>query len=252
MTTIPPRDVILVTGASRGIGRAIAIALAKTGVGVVVDYAGNAAAADEVVVAIRAAGGTAIAVRADVSVEAEVLRLYEAVDGFGRLVGVVNNAGVVDAAARVEDMSAARIERMFRINVFGTMWVAREAVRRMSTRHGGKGGSIVNVSSVAARLGSAGLYVDYAAAKAAVDTFTIGLAREVAAEGIRVNAVRPGIVDTEIHASGGQPDRARLSAGDIPMKRPGRAEEVASAVLWLLSEGASYTTGAILDVSGGR
>jgi len=250
--TIPSRDVILVTGASRGIGRAIAIAAAKTGVGVVVDYAGNAAAADEVVATIRADGGEAIAVQADVGVEADVLRLFAAVDDFGRLVGVVNNAGVVDVAARVEAMSAARIERMFRINVFGTMWVAREAVRRMSTKHGGAGGAIVNVSSVAARLGSSGLYVDYAAAKAAVDTFTVGLSREVADEGIRVNAVRPGIIETDIHASGGQPDRAWRAAGDIPMKRPGRVEEIASAVLWLLSDGASYTTGAILDVSGGR
>lgn len=252
MTTTPSRDVILVTGGSRGIGRAIAVAVAKTGVAVVVDHAGNAAAADEVVATIRANGGAAIAVKADVGVEAEVLGLFEAVDGFGRLVGVVNNAGVVDVAARVEDMSAARIERMFRINVLGTMLVAREAVRRMSTKHGGAGGTIVNVSSIAARLGSPGQYVDYAAAKAAVDTFTVGLAREVADEGIRVNAVRPGIVDTEIHASGGQPDRAWQMAGGIPMKRPGRTEEIASAVLWLLSEGASYTTGAILDVSGGR
>lgn len=252
MPTIPSRDVVLVTGASRGIGRAIAIAAAKTGVGVVVDYAGNAAAADEVVATIRAAGGEAMAVAADVGDEAAVLRLFAAVDGFGRLVGVVNNAGVVDVAARVEEMSAARIERMFRVNVFGTMWVAREAVRRMSTRHGGAGGSIVNVSSISSRLGSSGQYVDYAAAKAAVDTFTVGLSREVADEGIRVNAVRPGIVDTEIHASGGQPDRARRLAGDIPMKRPGRPEEIAAAVLWLLSDAASYTTGAILDVSGGR
>lgn len=250
--TTEPRDVILVTGGSRGIGRAIALAAARTGVGVVVDHAGNAEAAEAVVAAIRAEGGAAIAVKADVGDEAEVLDLFAAVDGFGRLVGVVNNAGVVDVAARVEDMSAARIERMFRINVFGTMMVAREAVRRMSTRHGGVGGSIVNVSSISARLGSSGQYVDYAASKAAVDTFTVGLSREVANEGIRVNAVRPGIVDTEIHASGGQPDRARALAADIPMKRAGRAEEIAAAVLWLLSGEASYTTGAILDVSGGR
>lgn len=246
------RDLILVTGGSRGIGRAVALAVAASGRGVVVDHAGNVAAAEEVVAAIRASGGWAIAVKADVSVEAEVAALFETIDACGRLVGVVNNAGVVDRPARVEDMSAARIERMFRINVFGTMLVAREAVRRMSTRHGGAGGVIVNISSIAARLGSPGEYVDYAAAKAAVDAFTHGLALEVAEDGIRVNAVRPGIVDTEIHASGGQPDRAQRLADRIPLKRPGRVEEVASAVLWLLSEGASYTTGAILDVSGGR
>jgi NAD(P)-dependent dehydrogenase (short-subunit alcohol dehydrogenase family) len=250
MTELP--DVVLVTGASRGIGRAIAVAAARTGVRVVVDYAGNAAAAAETVALVEAAGGEAIAVAADVGVEAEVAALFAAVDGFGRLVGVVNNAGVVDVAARLDEMSTARIERMFRINVFGTMMVAREAVRRMSTRHGGRGGAIVNVSSISARLGSAGQYVDYAAAKAAVDTFTIGLAREVANEGIRVNAVRPGIVDTEIHASGGQPDRATALADQIPMKRAGRAEEIAAAVVWLLSDAASYTTGAVLDVSGGR
>lgn len=251
------RDVILVTGGSRGIGRAIAVAAAKTGLAVVVDHAGNTHAADETVETIRADGGVAVAVKADVGDEAEVLALFAATDAFaaacgGRLVAVVNNAGVVDVAQRVEDMSAARIERMFRINVFGTMLVSREAVRRLSTRHGGAGGVIVNISSIAARLGSPGQYVDYAAAKAAVDAFTHGLALEVATEGIRVAAVRPGIIDTEIHASGGEPDRARAMAGHLPMKRPGRVEEVASAVLWLLSDGASYTTGAILDVSGGR
>ncbi len=251
------RDIVLVTGGSRGIGRAICVSVAATGAAVVVNHVGNLAAAEETVAEIEAAGGTAIAVRGDVASEADVLALFSAIEAFaarigGRLAAVVNNAGVVDVATRVEDMSAARIERMFRINVFGTMLVAREAVRRLSTRHGGAGGVIVNISSIAARLGSAGQYVDYAAAKAAVDTFTLGLAHEVADEGIRVVGVRPGIVDTEIHASGGQPDRARAMAGHIPMKRPGRPEEIASAVLWLLSPGASYTTGCLLDVSGGR
>jgi NAD(P)-dependent dehydrogenase (short-subunit alcohol dehydrogenase family) len=251
------RDVILVTGGSRGIGRAVALAAAKTGAAVVVDHAHDVSAAEAVVAEITAGGGTALAVRADVGDEARVAALFAAVDDFasacgGRLTGVINNAGVVDLAARVEDMTAARIERMFRINVFGSFFVAREAVRRMSTRHGGRGGSIVNLSSAAARLGAPGMYVDYAAAKAAIDTFTKGLALEVAEEGIRVNAVRPGIIDTEIHASGGAPDRVRALTGIIPMKRPGRAEEIASAVLWLLSEDASYITGAILDVTGGR
>lgn len=251
------RDVVLVTGGGRGIGRAVALGLGRTGVGVVVDYVHDAAAAEAVVEEIRAGGGAAIAVAADVGDEAAVRALFEAVDAFardcgGRLVGVVSNAGIVDVAARVEDMSAARFERMFRINVFGTFFVAREAVARMSTRHGGGGGVIVNLSSIAARLGSAGQYVDYAAAKAAVDTFTLGLGHEVADEGIRVVAVRPGITDTEIHASGGQPDRARALAGVIPMKRPGRPEEVASTILWLLSPDASYITATTLDVSGGR
>jgi NAD(P)-dependent dehydrogenase (short-subunit alcohol dehydrogenase family) len=246
------REVVLVTGGGRGIGRAVSLAVAETGRAVVVDYAGDATAAEAVVATIRAGGGEAIAVRADVGDEAQILALFEAVDRFGRLVGVVNNAGVVDVAARVEAMSAARIERMFRINVFGTMLVAREAVRRMSTRHGGTGGAIVNLSSAATRLGSPGQYVDYAAAKGAVDVFTLGLAREVADEGVRVNAVRPGVVETEIHASGGEPDRARLVSSQIPMKRAGRAEEIAAAVVWFLSDAASYTTGAVLDVSGGR
>lgn len=246
------RQVVLVTGGGRGIGRAVSLAVAATGRAVVVDYAGDATAAEAVVDTIRAEGGEAIAVRADVGDEAQVVALFEAIDRFGRLVGVVNNAGVVDVAARVEAMSGARIERMFRINVFGTIWVAREAVRRMSTRHGGGGGAIVNLSSAATRHGSAGQYVDYAAAKGAVDVFTLGLAREVADEGVRVNAVRPGVVETEIHASGGEPDRARLVAPQIPMKRAGRAEEIAAAVVWLLSDAASYTTGALLDVSGGR
>jgi NAD(P)-dependent dehydrogenase (short-subunit alcohol dehydrogenase family) len=243
---------VLVTGGSRGIGRASAVMAAEMGLSVVVNYVANDLEANYLVDAINSSGGRAIAVKADVAKEEDVLALFKAVDEFGMLVGVINNAGVVDVAARVADMSMTRLNRMFAINVIGTMLVAREAVKRMSTSSGGQGGSIVNVSSVAARLGSPGQYVDYAAAKAAIDTFTLGLAREVAEEGIRVNAVRPGIIDTEIHASGGQPDRAERLKDQIPMKRPGGADEVARAILWLLSDDASYTTGAVLDVSGGR
>ncbi|EKF18950.1 SDR family oxidoreductase [Nitratireductor pacificus] len=244
---------LLVTGGGRGIGAALCRLGAEAGYRVVVNYVANAAAADEVVRAIEAAGGEAFAVKADMASEAEILSMFEAIDErFGPLDALVNNAGVVSLKARVDEMDAARMERMMRINVIGTMLCAREAVKRMSTRHGGKGGVIVNISSIAAVLGSAGEYVDYAAAKAAVDTFTVGLAREVAEEGIRVNAVRPGTIDTEIHASGGQPDRAMRVSAQIPMKRPGTAEEIARAALWLLSNEASYATGAILNVSGGR
>ena len=194
-----------------------------------------------------------MAVQADVSDEAQVLRMFETVDAkFGRLHGLINNAGVVDIAQRVDEMSVARLQRMWAINLTGSFVCAREAVRRMSTKHGGEGGAIVNVSSAAARLGSPGQYVDYAASKAAIDTFTMGLAKEVALEGIRVNAVRPGIIETEIHASGGQPDRAAQLAPQVPMQRAGSAEEVAQAIVWLLSDAASYTTGAVLDVTGGR
>ncbi|WP_207620568.1 SDR family oxidoreductase, partial [Oharaeibacter diazotrophicus] len=196
--------------------------------------------------------GRAVAVRADVGVEADVLALFAAADAVGRVAGLVNNAGVVDRAARVDEMTVARLERMFRINVIGSVVAAREAVRRMSTRHGGRGGAIVNLSSAAALLGAPGQYVDYAAAKGAIDSFTVGLAREVAAEGVRVNAVRPGIIDTDIHASGGIPDRAEAMRGAIPMGRAGTAAECAAAVLWLLSDAASYTTGSIVTVSGGR
>ena len=245
--------VLIVTGGSRGIGAATATIAGSRGWRVAVNYAQNEEAAASVVRAIADAGGEAIAVKADVSIEADVLRLFETVDtAFGRLDALVNNAGIVGMKARVDEMDAARLERMMQVNVVGPILCAREAVRRMSTRHGGRGGMIVNVSSVAAVLGSACEYVDYAASKGAIDTFTIGLAREIATEGVRVNAVRPGTVDTEIHASGGQPDRAARVAPQIPMKRPGRTEEIAHAILWLLSDEASYTTGAILNVSGGR
>ena len=245
--------VVLVTGGSRGIGAATALLAARQGYAVAVNYSANSLAADEVVRQICTAGGNAIAVQADVAVESQVLAMFDLLDAkLGPLNALVNNAGVVDFAARVDEMSVQRIRRMFDINVLGTFVCAREAVKRMSTRHGGGGGAIVNVSSVAARLGGPGQYVDYAASKGAIDTFTVGLAKEVATEGIRVNAVRPGIIETEIHASGGQPGRARAMAPLVPMQRAGSAEEVAQAIVWLLSQEASYVTGSLLDVAGGR
>ena len=245
--------VLLVTGGSRGIGAACCLLAARQGWAVAVNYTANSLAADEVVRQIRAAGGRAMAVQADVADETQVLRMFEQVDAkLGRLTGLVNNAGVVDVTARVEDMSVARWKRMFDINVIGSLICSREAVRRMSTRHGGAGGSIVNLSSAAARLGAPGQYVDYAASKGAIDAFTIGLAKEVAGEGIRVNAVRPGLIETEIHASGGLPNRVKDLQHQVPMQRGGSAEEVAEAIVWLLGEGASYTTMSLIDVSGGR
>ena len=245
--------IALITGASRGIGAAAARLAAKHGWAVAVNYLANGAAAQAVVDAIRAEGGTAIAVQGDVASEADILAMFQAVDTqLGRLSALVNNAGVVDVTARVDAMSTERLRRMFDTNVIGSIVCAREAVRRMSTRHGGSGGAIVNVSSAASRLGSAHQYVDYAAAKGAIDTFTIGLAREVAAEGIRVNAVRPGLIETDIHASGGLPDRVRDLAHQVPMQRGGTADEVAQAIVWLMSDASPYTTMSFLDVSGGR
>lgn len=248
------RKIALITGGSRGIGAATALRCAERGYDVAINYARDARAAESVAQRAREIGVRALAIGADVSHEEQVLRMFEVVDReLGVLCALVNNAGIVDLPSRVDAMSAERIGRMFAINVFGTMLCSREAVRRMSTtRAGGSGGAIVNVSSVAARLGGPGQYVDYAASKGAIDTFTIGLAKEVAAEGIRVNAVRPGIIDTEIHASGGQPGRPQAMASQIPIQRPGSADEVAQAIVWLLSDEASYTTGALLDVGGGR
>ena len=246
-------QVLLVTGGSRGIGAATALLAARAGWTVAVNYTSDSSAADSVVRHIAEAGGKAIALRADVSDEQQVLAMFARIDAeLGRLTGLVNNAGVIDVTSRVEDMSVARLKRMFDINVIGSMVCAREAVRRMSTRHGGSGGAIVNVSSAAARLGAPGQYVDYAAAKGAIDAFTIGLAKEVAAEGIRVNAVRPGLIETDIHASGGIPDRVAQLAHLVPMQRGGTALEVAESIVWLLSPAASYTTMSLLDVSGGR
>ena len=245
--------VLLVTGGSRGIGAATALLAAQKGWSVAVNYTANSLAADEVVRQIRASGGQAMSVQADVAQEDQVLRMFEHIDAkFGRLTGLVNNAGVVDVTARVDEMSVARWKRMFDINVIGSMICAREAVRRMSHKHGGEGGSIVNVSSAASRLGSPGQYVDYATAKGAIDAFTIGLAKEVAAEGIRVNAVRPGLIETEIHASGGLPDRVKTLQHLVPVGRGGTAQEVAEGIVWLLSDSASYTTMSFLDISGGR
>jgi NAD(P)-dependent dehydrogenase (short-subunit alcohol dehydrogenase family) len=244
--------VVVITGGSRGIGRATARAAAARGYRVCIGYASNEAAANKVVAEIEAGKGKAIAVRCDVGEEGDILALFNAADEFGTLGALVNNAGIVDKTARVDEMSVERIRRMMAVNVTGSILCAREAVKRMSTRHGGKGGVIVNLSSIAARLGSPNLYVDYAASKGAIDSFTIGLGYEVAGEGIRVAAIRPGLIDTEIHASTGEPDRAHRLGPNVPMKRVGTAEEIANAIVWLMSDDASYVTSAILDVSGGR
>jgi len=248
-----PEGVMIVTGGSRGIGAATARLAAERGYAVCVNFVANERAALTVVDEIRDRGGRAIAVRADVAREADIVHLFdEAVKQFGPLTALVNNAGILERQGRVEDMDVARLERVFTTNITGAFLCAREAVRRMALRHGGRGGAIVNVSSMAARLGSPGEYVDYAASKGAIDTFTIGLAREVAEDGIRVNAVRPGVIHTDIHASGGEPGRVDRVKGSVPMKRGGDPEEVARAILWLCSDEASYSTGTFIDVSGGR
>lgn len=244
--------VLVVTGGSRGIGAAVCRLAAARGYGVVVNYAGNVAAAEAVCAEIHAKGGEAVAVRGDVSLAEDVEHIFRAADRMGPVAGLVNNAGTIATSSRVDAMDAERIARIFAVNVTGSILCAGAAVRRMSTRHGGKGGGIVNISSAAAKLGAPGVYVDYAASKGAIDTFTVGLALEVAAEGIRVNGVRPGVIDTEFHATGGVPDRAQQLAPSVPLARVGTAEEVANAVLWLLSDDAAYVTGTTLAVTGGR
>ena len=246
------KKIIVITGGSRGIGAATARLAAAGGYAVCVNYRSNRAAAEVVVNEIRSAGENAIAVAADVAIEAEVCHLFEEVDArLGPLTALVNNAGILETQMRVEEMDGARLNRIFMTNIGGSFLCAREAVKRMSTMHGGSGGAIVNVSSAASRLGSAGEYVDYAASKGAVDTLTIGLSKELAAEGIRVNAVRPAFIYTDIHAAGGEPGRVNRIKASIPMQRGGNPEEVAHAILWLLSDEASYVTGTFVDLAGG-
>jgi NAD(P)-dependent dehydrogenase (short-subunit alcohol dehydrogenase family) len=250
---LTPHKVLLVTGGGRGIGAATARLAAERGFAVAVNYRRDAKAAAQVVADIEAAGGRAVAIPADVAVEADVVRLFQECDrSLGTLSALVNSAGIIEKQMRVEDMDTGRLQRVFATNVYGPFLCSREAVRRMSTQHGGQGGSIVNVSSLASVYGSPNEYVDYAATKGALDTLTTGLAREVATEGIRVNVVRAGHIYTEFHALGGEPDRVERVKADVPMKRGGQPEEVAQAIVWLLSEQASYVTGTRLDVSGGR
>ncbi|CAN7345377.1 SDR family oxidoreductase [Aquipseudomonas alcaligenes] len=245
--------VMLITGASRGIGAATARLAAARGYALCINYRQRREAAAQLVDEITRQGGRAIAVAADVADERQVAQLFAAIDSeFGRLDVLVNNAGMLERQARLEEIDGARLLRVFGANVFGSFHCAREAISRMSTRHGGRGGAIINLSSIAARLGAPNEYIDYAAAKGAIDAMTVGLAKEVAAEGIRVNAVRPGVIRTEIHASGGEPERVERVAASIPLGRGGEAEEIAKAILWLASDEASYTTGALLDVAGGR
>ena len=245
--------VIVITGAGRGIGAATAVLAARVGFDVCVNYRSDAAAAHTIVAEIERTGRRAVAIQADVGSESDVVRLFDAADRqLGRLTALVNNAGILETQMRLESMPADRLERIFRTNVVGSLLCAREAVKRMSVRHGGSGGAIVNVSSAAARLGSPDEYVDYAASKGAIDTFTIGLAREVGAEGIRVNAVRPGLIHTDMHALGGEPGRVERLRASVPLRRGGTSDEVARSILWLLSDEAAYVNGAIVDVTGGR
>ncbi|CDY79560.1 Short-chain dehydrogenase/reductase SDR [Caballeronia glathei] len=245
--------VILITGASRGIGRSAALLAGARGWSVGVNYASNAAAADETVAAVRVAGGKAIAIQGDICDEAAVIAMFDATqEAFGPLDGFVNNAGIVAPGSALADMDIARLKRIFDTNVLGAYLCAREAARRLSTKRGGKGGSIVNLSSAAARLGAPNEYVDYAGSKGAIDTLTLGLSKELGPQGVRVNAVRPGLIDTDIHASGGKPDRAAVLGVQTPLGRPGTADEVGESIVWLLSDASSYVTGAIIDVAGGR
>jgi len=248
-----PTKNLLITGGSRGIGAATALRAARAGYDVLLSYAGQAAAAAQVVAGVEALGRRALAVQTDVADPDAIESLFAICDReFGRLDALVNNAGITAHQMRVDEMSVARLRRVFDVNILGSVLCAQAAVRRMSTRHGGEGGAIVNLSSAAARLGSPGEFVDYATSKGAIDTFTLGLAREVAAEGVRVNAVRPGLIETDIHASSGEPGRVERLKGSVPIRRGGSADEVAAAILWLLSDEASYVTGTLLDVTGGR